>query len=229
MSARVGSDVETGDGLNLEPAGPPPDPASLLRALEEMDAEELAATITAWMAQGGSTFDRRALLKLSAGLSLAAAGEQALAAARRARRAPAGAADRTGQLSGIWKSRYVYPSSGRGGDFEGEHYVVIRQQGAELVGESLPHSTGSRLKLELTVDSSIATGAWTEWTSPEGYYKGAVYHGTLQMVVNPMGREMTGRWLGFGKDFKINAGSWELTWVSGSTSARAAREYRYKL
>jgi Tfp pilus assembly protein PilV len=203
------------------------DPADLLRALDELDAEDLAHSISAFLAQAGSGLDRRALLKLSAGLSLAAAGEQALSSAPRTSSADPKA--EMGRLSGIWKSRYVYPSSGRGKDFEGEHYVVLRQQGAQLLGESLPHSTGSHLRLDLSVESSIATGAWTERTSPTGYYKGAVYHGTLQMVVNPMGRLMTGRWIGFGKDFKINAGAWELTWVSSSTSARAARGYHNKL
>jgi hypothetical protein len=74
----------------------------------------------------------------------------------------------------------------------------------------------------------IATGNWIEQTSPTGYYQGATYHGTLQLVINPMGRAMSGRWVGFGKNFKVNSGEWELTWVDGSTSHRAMRQYNLK-
>jgi hypothetical protein len=131
-------------------------------------------------------------------------------------------------LTGIWRSRYVYSSSGRGQDLEGEHYVVLRQLDDRLSGRSLPHTQDSRLSLDLSVSSSVATGTWTERTSPDGYYQGATYHGTLQMIVNPMGRAMSGRWLGFGKDFTVNTGRWELHWVDGSISPRATRVYHLK-
>jgi len=85
------------------------------------------------------------------------------------------------------------------------------------------------MKLNLFVEGSIATGTWIEQTSPQGYYKGAVYHGTMQLIINPMGRAMSGRWLGFGKNFKINIGEWELTWADNSTSRRIMRQYHYKV
>lgn len=125
-------------------------------------------------------------------------------------------------------SRYLYYSSGQEQELEGEHYVVLRQQANRITGQSLPHSMDSKLRLSLSVDGSIATGTWVEQTSPTGYYKGAIYHGTLQLIINPMGRAMSGRWLGFGKNFKVNAGEWELTWVDGSTSPRALRQYHRK-
>ncbi len=87
----------------------------------------------------------------------------------------------------------------------------------------------SGLQLNLSVDGSVATGSWMEQTSPTGYYRGATYHGTLQLVINPMGREMSGRWVGYGKNFKVNSGEWELTWVDGSTSQRAVRQYHLKV
>jgi len=81
-----------------------------------------------------------------------------------------------------------YRSSGRKQHFEGEHYLVLRREGSKLIGQSLPHSVDSRLRLHLSVDGPVATGTWTERTSPEGYYRGAVYHGTLQLVIDPMGQ-----------------------------------------
>lgn len=48
---------------------------------------------------------------------------------------------------------------------------------------------------------------------PTGYYRGAVYHGTIQLIVSPHGRDMNGRWLGFGKNFIVNSGDWHLEWL----------------
>lgn len=98
-----------------------------------------------------------------------------------------------------------------------------------MTGQSLPQSGDSRLKLNLSVDGSIATGTWSERTSPAGYYRGATYHGTIQLIVSPAGAEMTGRWLGFGKSFTVNTGEWVLTRVDSDTSPRAVRRYHLSL
>jgi hypothetical protein len=79
------------------------------------------------------------------------------------------------------------------------------------------------------VENAVATGTWREQTSPTGYYKGAVYHGTLQVVVDPAGRRMNGMWLGFGRDFTINSGQWELTWCEALTSKSSQRAYHDKV
>jgi hypothetical protein len=142
---------------------------------------------------------------------------------------PATVARSSEDYSGIWHSQYVYPSTGRGKTFVGEHYVVLRQQGNRLIGQSLSHSTGSRLRLELGVENAVATGTWREQTSSTGYYKGAVYHGTLQLVVEPAGRRMSGMWLGFGRGFAINSGEWSLTWQDEHTSKKARRTYHDKV
>jgi hypothetical protein len=200
---------------------------AFVQRIEEMDVEELARTVASWAGQTEAAVSRRhLLLKLSAGLALAAA-HPSLTEDGGVESEPR-VGPRIAGLSGIWHSRYLYYSTGRGQEFEGRHYVVLRQRGNRLVGQSLPHSTGSRLNLELSLDSSIATGTWTERTSPTGYYRGAVYHGTIQLVVNPMGRAMSGKWLGFGTNFKVNTGEWELTWVDEATSPRVVREYYLK-
>lgn len=63
------------------------------------------------------------------------------------------------------------------------------------------------------VTDAIAAGTWNERTAPTGYYRGAVYHGTIQLVISPQARAMNGRWLGFGKDFIVNSGDWHLEWL----------------
>lgn len=208
--------------------GEVPDLHELISRLELIDVHELARLTTEWSDRLGAATSRRALLlKLSAGLSLAAA-SPALADDNESAEPSQQLTGQGDGFAGIWHSRYVYPSSGRSDDFIGEHYVAIRQHANRLIGQSLPHSTGSQLRLELAVDGSVATGSWRETTSPDGYYKGATYHGTLQLVVDPSGRRMRGMWLGFGREFVINSGQWDLTWENSSMSKSVQRAYHDK-
>lgn len=142
------------------------------------------------------------------------------------------AADEVGppalDLTGLWHSRYRYPTSGE--EREGEHYVVIsHHDGGCVVGESLPHSKGSRLKLDLSFHAPAATGTWTEWTSPRGRYRGAPYHGSIQLMVDPSGRSMVGKWVGFSRSFSVKSGEWSLTWLDKATDEAALREYHLKV
>lgn len=197
----------------------------LAERLESLDISELARLAGRWAEQVSPGVDKRPLLlKLNAALSLAAA------LTSRPDTLPESASPTTPieDLSGIWHSQYVYPSSGRGSDFVGDHYIVLRQHGTRLVAQSLPHTTGSQLRLDLALDSLVATGTWREQTSARGYYKGAVYHGSLQLLIEPSRQKMRGMWLGFGRDFNVNTGQWELTRESSSTSRSAQREYHLK-
>lgn len=210
---------------------PAPDSVDGLRefadAIDAGEVHELAQLAATWTQRLDPKVGRRALLlKLSASLSLAAA-SPILAEPENATAAESPRP--VGDFAGIWHSRYVYHSSGRDQELEGEHYVTIRQQDNRLAGESLLHTTGSSLHLRLTVDGTVSSGSWTEHTARTGYYRGATYHGTLQLLIDPMGRRMSGKWVGFGKNFKINTGEWELTWVEGSTSKTAQREYHLKV
>lgn len=206
-------------------ANAPEGVAALMARVEEMDVEDLARVLASW-AGPDSPVNRRVLLRVSAGLSLAAAASTFADEETPAQPGPPASGPR---MAGIWHSRYVFPSTGRNADIASEHYLVLRQQGNRLTGQSLPNTEDSQLRMELSVEGAVATGTWTERTSPTGYYKGAAYHGTIQMIVNPMGREMTGRWLGFGKDFTVNNGEWTLTWVNGAVSGRTVREYHLKV
>lgn len=196
----------------------------LLCGLDETaDIEAVSRTLIEWADSAADGTSRRALLlQLSDALSMAAIASLLPAVSGSSVGAPAF------ELlpSGIWHSRYVYPSTGRGGDFTGSHYVVFRQQQRRLVGQSLPHSTGSQLRIELELEPPMATGYWREMTSPTGYYKGATYHGALQLVVDPSGRSMGGIWLGFGRDFTINTGRWDLTLEQSSASKNDRRRYQ---
>lgn len=134
-----------------------------------------------------------------------------------------------GNYSGIWLSTYEYVSSGRGNQvLTGKHHVVLLQHGNRLTGRSLPGASlnpDSPLTLDLQVDGGTVTGTWTEQTASEGYYRGARYFGAIQMLAEPTGRRMAGKWVGFGKDFDVNTGPWELRLLDSSTNKATLAAY----
>lgn len=134
-----------------------------------------------------------------------------------------------GNYSGVWLSTYEYVSSGRADQaFTGKHYVVLLQHGSRLTGRSLPNASlnpNSPLTLDLEVDGAAVTGTWTEQTATDGYYRGARYFGALQLLAEPTGRRMAGKWVGFGKEFDVNTGPWELRLMDASTSKATLEAY----
>jgi len=117
------------------------------------------------------------------------------------------------EFSGIWRSTYRYTSSSRKGEFENEHFVRAHQKGNQLVFESVSKANKSYLVVRLSLDGDIATGSWQEDTERYGYYKGAIYHGAIQLTISKDRRKFTGKWVGFGKDMELNVGPWEFIYV----------------
>ena len=103
--------------------------------------------------------------------------------------------------------------------------MVVLQHGDRLTVRSLPGSAASSLSLDLTVDGAVVTGTWVEQTDPAGHYRGARYHGAIQLLVEPTGRRMVGKWVGFGKDMDVYTGPWELTFQDASTSKTTLDRY----
>jgi transcriptional regulator with XRE-family HTH domain len=130
-----------------------------------------------------------------------------------------------GNLSGVWLSEYQYHSSGRGETYTGQHFVVVLQHGNRLTVRSLPGSSDSPLTMDLTVDGNVITGTWVEQTAEDGYYRGARYHGAIQMLAEPTGRRIVGKWVGFGKEMDVNTGPWMLVFQSASTNKATLEGY----
>jgi hypothetical protein len=139
--------------------------------------------------------------------------------------APARQASPRGNYSGVWLSRYEYYSSGRDATFTGQHHVVVLQHGDRLTVRSLPGSAAGQLTMDLTVDGNVITGTWTEHTDPEGYYRGARYHGAVQLMAEPTGRRIVGKWAGFGREMDVNTGPWELVFQDASTGKATLDRY----
>lgn len=128
-----------------------------------------------------------------------------------------------GTLSGIWLSRYEIYSSSRDALLTYQHYVLVLQRGAYLNVRSLP-GQHSRLALDLSVNGRMVRGTWAEHTSEGGYYRGALYDGSIILELNATATRMKGRWLGFGRDpGEINDGPWQFTLVASEID-RASRD-----
>jgi hypothetical protein len=130
--------------------------------------------------------------------------------------------------SGVWLSRYEYFSSGRDQSLVAMHFVFVLHRGNRLTVRSLPGAStnpDSPLTMDLTVEGSVVTGTWVEQTASDGYYRGARYHGAIQMLTEPTGTRMVGKWVGFGKDMDTNTGPWELRLQDASTNQATLAKY----
>jgi transcriptional regulator with XRE-family HTH domain len=139
--------------------------------------------------------------------------------------APAGARRPIGNHTGIWLSRYEYYSSSRQQFFPAQHYVVLLHHDNMVTVRSIAGSANSLLTMDLSVDGIVVTGSWSESTDPDGYYRGARYHGAIQMQADATGLRMTGKWVGFGKDGETNTGPWTLVFQDADTGKATMEKY----
>lgn len=134
-----------------------------------------------------------------------------------------------GNYSGVWLSTYEDASSSGGSQvFTSGHFVVLLQHNQRITARSLPLAAtrpGSLVALDLELDGTTVTGTWTEETASDGYYQGARYHGAIQMLVEPTGRRMAGKRVGFGREFDVNTGPWELRLMDSSTNKATLDSY----
>jgi hypothetical protein len=126
-------------------------------------------------------------------------------------------------FSGIWHCSYWYPSNDRAGDEVSQYEMRMYRQGDELVLESLPNKIGSYMLVRLKVDDNLVIGNWHETTSPTGAFKGAMYSGAGELLLDRQKKSMKGKWAGIGydrdaKESKIYAGDWEIVWLKNDDS-----------
>lgn len=131
-----------------------------------------------------------------------------------------------GNHTGVWLSHYEYFSSGRDKSFTNAHYVVLLQHDDRATVRSLNGPEKSLLTLDLAVEGNVITGTWAEETEWDGYYRGAKYYGAIQLIADPTGRRLAGKWVGFGKELEVNTGPWTLTFLDESTDNATLDKYR---
>lgn len=116
-------------------------------------------------------------------------------------------------FSGIWLSSYSFHNDARNFDGRSEHYVRIFKNGDDLVVESVPGLNAAYVILRLHVAGNLATGSWQEETAPEGYFKGAIYSGALQLLIADDKKSMKGKWVAFTSSGGVKSNDWELTYI----------------
>ena len=179
------------------------DRATLTWQVRNLNLHELTHSVDLWSRRLPDLERRPLLLKLGAATATVAAIEPDIDSnASRPMSRP--------DLGGAWISTYEYPSRSRASRLSSSHTVDLRIQEGRLLGTSRADDSGSHLQLDLAVDGAVVTGSWTERTSPMGHYQAAIYHGILQLVLDPTSTAMTGQWLGIGKRYTINHGEWRL-------------------
>lgn len=47
----------------------------------------------------------------------------------------------------------------------------------------------------------------------------------IQVIVDPTGRSMSGKWVGFDKEFRVDSGPWNLDLVDTATDAETRQRY----
>lgn len=119
---------------------------------------------------------------------------------------------------GIWRSDYTYHNSELESDELSSQYVRIYRKADELIVESIPEPDGSYMYARFSMDGSIATGSWQQVTSPNGDYKGLIYHGAGQLLLSKDQTQLTGKWVGFGKQMEIKTGPWKFVYIGEDES-----------
>jgi hypothetical protein len=118
---------------------------------------------------------------------------------------------RARNLTGVWEAQYTYESNFQ--TLVEKQLIELRQVGKHVYGRTLRsqahgHVAKGRFEYEL-----YFTGIW-ENTTP-----GSIYHGSFQFILDPDGRHMTGKWLGFSESFKsVNHGDWTWRLVSNEVN-----------
>lgn len=119
-------------------------------------------------------------------------------------------------FSGLWRCVYWYPSNTHDGDDPSEYTMQAYRHADNLILESLPNEEKSYMLVRLKLAGDVATGNWHETTSPTGEFKGALYSGAGQLLIDPETYAMEGQWAGAGFDHEHNkmeiySGRWEIT------------------
>lgn len=125
-------------------------------------------------------------------------------------------------LAGVWLSEYEYETSSQPGVVQTSgHYVVLKQTGTDVKGRSLRQRSKSRLELTGFVERTLLlTAYWRERTS-----KNRIYHGALQVLIDPVNSTMSGSWVGFNRRTKVETGIWQFRRLDHRTDPRTIRRY----
>lgn len=134
-------------------------------------------------------------------------------------------------FSGLWYCRYWYPSNDHPGEDVSEYCAQIEpSRGMQFVLHSIPgmgEPEGAYMQARFTADDQVVTGSWLENTAPAGSFKGAIYSGVFQLLLNQTRTKMEGMWTGIGQEkgkMQVYTGRWEIARIADEEAARLGHQ-----
>lgn len=115
----------------------------------------------------------------------------------------------THDFSGLWHSKYTYHNDIESSGVS-EHEIKIYKTGNQVVLQSVPNKEKSYFVARLTIDENSLIGTWQEHSSPTGKYKGQIYYGAAQLLIDN-DQKMHGKVIMINHELKIITGDWEVT------------------
>lgn len=105
--------------------------------------------------------------------------------------------------------------------------LVLVHSATQITAHSIAGSVtdGGSIMMRLELRGRVVTGTWEQTTGAESYYRGQLFHGAVQLQVDATGGRMKGAWTGFGRDFDVNTGPWEL--IRREVGTRATEDYEH--
>jgi transcriptional regulator with XRE-family HTH domain len=230
---RLGADLEHLSATLGEFGGrrastdPRPDDAfrEFVHRLGDMEPADIAEMASFLAHQAADAEWRGLLLKVASGLNLAASTPDTRDSLNN--KPPIGMKlqESSRVLDGVWFSRYGYYSSSREETFTGEHYVVIRHDGARLVAQSLPHTPAQNFTWTCRSKDQSSPALGPSRPHHLGTIADRPITARFSFFSTRWVGECPGQWVGFGKDFTVNNGEWRLEWVDESISKRTIQNY----
>jgi hypothetical protein len=124
-------------------------------------------------------------------------------------------------FSGVWRSTYHKASDNHMP--KTDHYVTMQRIGNQLIIESIPSPTGSYLLARFSLDDRVATGSYQSQNSPHNAAKGALYYGAAQLVLDPDGKALRGKGVGFGDNLQVKTTVWEIVRIGSHEEAAPSK------
>lgn len=116
-------------------------------------------------------------------------------------------------LRGVWFSSYSFVSSRTRQRTYMTQLMMLRQFGPYVVGKCLWSSGSHRHFVTGRTQAHVLTGRWRNVAD------GAKHHGVLQLLIDPDGTHLHGKWLGYDARNHIQQADWEFILATRDSKA----------
>lgn len=116
-------------------------------------------------------------------------------------------------LGGYWYSDYSFVSSRTKQRVHTTQVMLFRQVGPYVVGKCMWSNGAHRHFITGRTHGHVFTGRWRNVAD------GAKHHGVLQLLIDPDGTHLHGKWLGYDARNHVQQADWEFTLASRNVKA----------